>query len=169
MVAPALLLSVAVVEGSGGIPCYSCREVKGAADFYPCNLRNWDYLCKVCTKRRVDANRRTDPVKRLSDKVRAREKRKGRPMSLTLSDFRMLLKAADVHTGEELSRLLHQKLITVVRAEGEGDASPLTPETARVAVFRPPPPRATCAPLPATPHGARGVMSPGDGWQQPHV
>lgn len=113
--------------------CRACNVTKAASDFYTCDLANWTYRCKACVTRRVTEMRRLDPVKRFSDKVRAKERRAGRAMNLTLADIRGLLAAAGVEASA-LDRLLSMKLIAMVRVSGEGDRAPLSRDNAAVAV-----------------------------------
>lgn len=114
--------------------CRGCNVTKAAVDFYSCNLRNWTYCCKVCATRRVTEMRRLDPVKRFSNRVRAKERRAGRAMTLTVADIRGLLAAAGVEASA-LDRLLSMKLIAIVRiSEGCDDKAPLSRDNAAVAV-----------------------------------
>ena len=106
--------------------CKVCAEVKAAAAFSAAT-RSF-YTCRSCAAKRQRDLRRTDPAVRLAGRLRAREKRAGLPMKLSVAEIRNLL-------ATENQDYVLEDLVTLVRAKHDAPLSPANAVLRRLAVL----------------------------------
>ena len=88
------------------ITCRVCRTEKPTLDFSPAGLARSFYWCRSCANINSTERRRSDPAARLASRIRARERRLGMPVWLTVGDIRQLLNGEDpVYVREDMVTL----------------------------------------------------------------
>ena len=91
---------------AGTFTCKVCKTEKPSVDFSPAGLARSFYWCRSCANRKSTERRRSDPAARLASRIRARERRLGMPVLLTVGDIRQLLNGEDpVYVREDLVTL----------------------------------------------------------------
>ena len=86
--------------------CKVCKTEKPSVDFSSAGLARSFYWCRQCANRKSTERRRSDPAARLASRIRARERRSGLPVSLTVGEIRQLLDGEDpVYVREDMVTL----------------------------------------------------------------
>ena len=106
--------------------CKVCAVVKAEAAFSAAS-RSF-YTCRSCAAKRQRDLRRTDPAVRLAGRLRAREKRAGLPMKLSVAEIRTLL-------ASENQDYVLEDLVTLVRVKHDEPLSPANVMLRRLAVL----------------------------------
>ena len=106
--------------------CKVCAQVKTASAFSA--AKRSFYTCRSCATKRQRDLRRTDPAVRLAGRLRAREKRAGLPMKLSVAEIRNLL-------ASENQDYVLEDLVTLVRVKQDAPLSPENVMLRRLAVL----------------------------------
>ena len=86
--------------------CKVCETAKPAAEFSAAGLARSFFWCRTCANRKGTERRRSDPAARLASRIRMREKRSGKPTTLTVKQIRQLLIQEDpVYVMEDMVSL----------------------------------------------------------------
>lgn len=92
--------------------CKVCKAEKPSVDFSPAGLARSFYWCRSCANRHSTERRRSDPAARLASRIRARERRSGLPVSLTVGEIRQLLRGED-------PEYVREDMVTLTRVRDE--------------------------------------------------